>query len=147
MKDGIKLSGTLSLVLTNSVGNVVNKITTHNLVVTAGKEWVADLMQAGAGTPMSHMAIGSGTTDPTTGDTTLDIEEARVALTVAGGTRTGASIEYVGTYPAGTGTATLTEAGLFNANSGGTMLSRTEFAPIAKGASDTLTITWTVSVG
>jgi hypothetical protein len=147
MKDGVKLSGTLNLTLSDSAGKIVKDITTHNLVVTVGKEWVADLMQSGTGTPMSHMAIGSSTTDPATSDTTLGIEESRVALTVAGGTRTGAAIEYIGIYPAGTGTATLTEAGLFNANSGGTMLSRTEFAAISKGASDTLTITWTVSVG
>lgn len=145
--DNLKLSGQLNLKVIDKNGVITVDHTTHNLVVTAGKEWVATLMQSGTGTPMSHMAVGSGTTDPTVSDTALQTEVARVALSVAGGTRTGASIEYVGSYPAGTGTATLTEAGLLNASSGGTLLSRTEFDPISKGASDSLVITWTITVG
>lgn len=147
MNDSIKLTGRLNIKVTDQLGNVVTDKTTHNLVVTAGKEWVATLMQSGTGTPMSHMAVGSGTTNPDAADTTLETEVARVALETAGGDRTGASIEFVGIYAAGTGTATLTEAGLFNDVTAGTMLSRTEFDPVAKGASDSLTITWTISVG
>jgi hypothetical protein len=51
------------------------------------------------------------------------------------------------TYAAGTGTGALTEAGIFNAGSGGTMLSRVVFSAINKGAADSLTISWTITVG
>ena len=53
---------------------------------------------------------------------------------------------YVGTFPAGTGTGAVTEAGILNASSGGTLLCRTEFNVVNKGASDAMTITWTVTV-
>jgi hypothetical protein len=40
----------------------------------------------------------------------------------------------------------VTEAGLFSAVSAGTLLCRTVFSVINKGAADTLGITWTVTV-
>ena len=43
-------------------------------------------------------------------------------------------------------TGAITEAGLFNASSSGTMLCRTVFSVVNKGASDAMTITWTVTV-
>ena len=44
------------------------------------------------------------------------------------------------------GTGAITEAGIFNASSSGTMLCRTVFSVVNKGASDSMTITWTVTV-
>ena len=35
---------------------------------------------------------------------------------------------------------------ILNASSGGTMLCRTEFGVVTKGSSDSMTITWTVTV-
>ena len=142
MIESFKLTGRLQIFLNNVLVQDIS-----NLVVTAGKVWIATLMQSGTGTPMSHMAVGTGTTATAVTDTTLEIELARVALSVAGGTRTNNTVEFVGVYPAGTGTGTLTEAGLFNDVSAGTMLSHTVFSPVTKGASDQLTITWTVTVG
>jgi hypothetical protein len=147
VNDNMKLTGKLNIKVTNEDGVITTDTTINNLVVTAGKEWVATLMQSGTGTAMSHMAVGTGANAANAADTALQTEAARVALSVAGGTRTGASIAYVGVYPAGTGTATLTEAGIFNATPAGTMLARTVFTAIAKGAADSLTITWTVTVG
>ena len=43
--------------------------------------------------------------------------------------------------------AALREAGIFNAASSGTMLARAVYANIDKQAGDTLTITWTVTIG
>jgi hypothetical protein len=95
-------------------------------------------------TAMTHMAIGSGTTDPAPADTALQTSLGRVSLTST--TVTDNSVEYVATFAAGTGTGAVTEAGIFNASSGGTMLCRTEFAVINKAAGDSMTITWTVTV-
>ena len=141
MNDFMKLTGQLQIYKN---GELVRDI--PNLVVTAGKVWLMTLAQSGSGTPMSHMAVGTGTTAAAITDTILETENARVALTVAGGTRTNASISFEGVFPAGTGTATLTEAGILNAASTGTLLARTVFSAISKGASDSLTITWTVSL-
>jgi hypothetical protein len=56
------------------------------------------------------------------------------------------NVAYVATFPAGTGTGAVTEAGLFNDGTAGDMLCRTVFSVINKGAADTLGVTWTVTV-
>ena len=47
---------------------------------------------------------------------------------------------------AGTGTGAITEAGILNASSSGTLLCRTVFSVVNKGSADAMTITWTVTV-
>ena len=89
------------------------------------------------------MAIGTGSTAAAVGDTALGGESARVALTST--TVSGADITYVATFGAGTGTAAITEAAVLNASSSGTMLCRTVFAVVNKGASDSMSVTWTVT--
>tara|TARA_R110002012_G_scaffold105085_3_gene245925 strand:- start:622 stop:1062 length:441 start_codon:yes stop_codon:yes gene_type:complete len=118
-----------------------------NLVVTAGKGFVATRMIGTGAGVMSHMEVGTGTTDPVAGNTALEtpVSSSRTAFTSSAAV-SGAVVTYVTAFAAGTGTGALTEAGIFNASSGGTMLCRTEFAVVNKGASDTMTITWTVTV-
>ena len=53
---------------------------------------------------------------------------------------------YTATFAAGTGTGAVTEAGILNASSSGDLLCRTVFSVVNKGASDSMTITWTVTV-
>ena len=55
-------------------------------------------------------------------------------------------VTYVATFGAGTGTGAVTEAGILNASSSGTLLCRTEFSVVNKGSSDSMTVTWTVTV-
>lgn len=114
-----------------------------NLVVTTGKGYVASRMKDATATAMSHMAVGTGSTAAAAGDTTLGGESARVALTSS--TVSGAVITYVATFPAGTGTAALTEAAVLNASSGGTMLCRTVFAVVNKSANDSMSVSWSVT--
>lgn len=142
VNDGLKLTGKLSIALN---GKVVREI--DNLVTTAGKGYVANRMRSdvsGGAALMSHMAVGTGTNNPAAGDTTLQTESGRVALTSSN--VSAAVVTYVATFPAGTATAALTEAGVLNASSGGTLLCRTEFSVVNKGSSDAMTITWTVTV-
>ena len=94
-----------------------------NLVTTAGKGFVAaSMLKTGTNSPaaMTHMELGTGTTNPAAGDTTLE--------TIVSGSRTAVA------------------TGILNASSGGTLLCRTEFAVINKGASDAMTVTWTITV-
>jgi len=93
---------------------------------------------------MTHMAIGSNTTNPAAGDTALGTELGRVALTSAA--VSGAVVTYVATFAASTGTGAVVEAGILNASSSGDLLCRTVFSVVNKGASDSMTITWTVTV-
>ena len=143
-QDAIKLTGELRITVTNPEGNVKQEVVVPNLVVTVGKNFIASRMKDATATAMSHMAIGSGTTAAAAGDTTLGTELGRVALTST--TVTANAVAYVATFPAGTGTGAITEAGIFNASSSGTLLCRTVFSVINKGAADTLGITWTVTV-
>ena len=138
LNDGLKLTGKLSIAINDEVVQEV-----PNLVVTAGKNYVADRIKNNS-TVMSHMAIGTGDTAAAAGDTALGNQTARTALTST--TVTDNEIVYVDTFAAGTGTGAITEAGIFNASSGGTMLCRTVFSVVNKGASDAMTITWTVTV-
>jgi len=133
----IKLTGHVTVALN---GEVVQEI--PNLVVTAGKGYVASRMKDTSAGAMSHMAVGTGSTAAAAGDTTLGTESGRVAL--ASTTVSGAGITYVATFPAGTATGALTEAGTLNGSSGGTMLCRTVFSVINKQASDSMTISWLV---
>lgn len=144
INDSIKMTGNLKIVLTDAQGNVKHEEELKNLVVTTGKAFIASRMKDATATAMTHMAVGSGTTAAAVGDTTLGTELGRVSLTST--TVTSNAVAYVATFPAGTGTGAVTEAGLFNAGSSGTLLCRTVFSVINKGAADTLGITWTVTV-
>jgi hypothetical protein len=142
INDNFKITGRLII---EKNGEVVQEV--DNLVVTAGKNWVIDRM-ADANTVMTHMELGTGTTAAAVGDTTLGaiISSSRTALTTSGGTTSGTSITYACTFASGTGTGAVTEAGIFDATTGGDMLARTVFDVVNKGASDSMTITWTVTI-
>jgi len=144
IQDSIKVTGELKITVTNPNGNVTQETVIPNLVVTSGKDYIAERMKDATTTAMSHMAIGTGTTSAAAGDTALETEAGRVTLTST--TVTANAVAYVATFGAGTGTGAITEAGLFNASSSGDMLCRTVFSVINKGAADTLGITWTVTV-
>ena len=139
IQDNLKMKGRLQVSLN---GEVVRDI--DNLVVTAGKGYVASRMKDASATAMSHMAIGSSTTAAAAGQTALLSELGRVSLTST--TVSSNVVTYVATFAAGTGTGAVTEAGILNASSSGTLLCRTEFSVVNKGSADSMTITWTVTV-
>lgn len=147
IQETIKASGSLAIVLRDAQGNIKEERKIPNLVVTVGKNWIAARMKTtGQPTEMSHMAIGSGTAAPAVGDTTLGTELGRVALTTSGGTVSSATVTYNASFPAGTGTGAVTEAGLLNNASAGTLLCRTKFDVVNKGANDSLSIEWAVTI-
>ena len=139
INDNLILKGRLNIALN---GKTVQEV--DNLVVTVGKNFVASRMAAASAGVMSHMAIGSGTTNPAASDTALQTELGRVSLT-SGASSTN-TVVYIATFAAGTGTGAVTEAGILNASSGGTLLCRTEFSVVNKGSADSMTITWTITV-
>ncbi len=143
INDQIRITGDVTIQLFNADGSLKDKREIKNLVVTTGKEFIAARM-TGTPTIMSHMAVGAGTTAAAAGDTALQSELGRVALT--SGTTAAAVTTYVASFPAGTGTGAVTEAGIFNASSGGTLLCRTVFPVVNKGVDDAMSITWAVTV-
>lgn len=146
LTDNMTVKGRLHCILTGPDGTVKREWEQDNVVTNVGKAWIAGRM-AGTPTVMSHMAVGTGAAAAAAADTALASEVAttgRKALTST--TPSNNTVVYSATFAAGEATATLAEAGLFNASSGGTMLARTNIS-VTKGAADTLTINWTITVG
>lgn len=144
INDNLKLKGRVAMVLRDVNGNVKEEQEINNLVVNSGLDFIASRMKDGTATAMSNMAVGSGTTAAAAGDTALESELGRAALTST--TVTDNAVAYVATFGAGVGTGAVTEAGIFNAGAGGDMLCRTVFSVVNKAADDSLQITWTVTL-
>ena len=139
LHDDLKMTGHLAIAINNEVVQEV-----PNLVVTAGKGYVASRMKDTSLGAMSHMAIGTNSAAAAAGNTALGAEADRNGL--ASTVVSGATVTYTATFGAGEGTGAITEAALLNASSGGTMLCRTVYAVVNKGSQDSMTITWSVTV-
>lgn len=138
-----KFKGRVTIELFGPDGELKDKREINNMVVTAGLSWIAARCNATPPNLMSHMAVGTDNTAASAGQTALLTEVGRVALTST--TTTTVTNSYVASFPAGTGTGALVEAGIFNATPAGTMLCRTVFPVVNKGANDGMTITWDVT--
>ena len=143
--ESITIKGNLDIVVLDENHNVRETRSVKNLVVSSGKNYIANRMTSNANVIMSHMAVGSGNVAPTVTDVALGSEITRIALDST--TLTANTITYVTTFGAGVGTGSLTEAGIFNDASAGTMLCRTRFDVVNKANSDIVVITWNVTVG
>lgn len=144
MNDGLKLRGDVALVLRDKDGNIKDERLIENLIVDTGLNFICDRMKDDE-TAMTHMALGSGSTAAAAGDTTLGSQlGSREVLDSS--TVTNNQIVYVSSFEAGDATGAVTEAGIFNASSGGTMLCRTVFSVVNKAADDTLTVNWTITL-
>lgn len=139
----INVKGAVTIQVFDKSGAVKETREIKNLVVTAGKGFIAARM-VGTPTAMSHMALGATNTAAANADTALGSELGRVAL--ASAAASGAVVTYTASFPAGTATGAVVEAGILNAPSGGTMLCRTVFSVVNKGADDAMSVTWAITV-
>ena len=145
INDKLKLRGDVALVLKDKDGNVKDSREIHNLVVSTGLTFICSRMAGTSAGVMSHMALGSGTTAAAAGQTDLvSILGSREALDSTSASSN--TITYVSSFEAGEGTGAVTEAGVFNAASSGTMLCRTVFPAVNKQADDTMSVTWTITL-
>ena len=147
----IASTGELKVVLKDKNGIIKQEFLAPNLVVSTGRNFIAASMTAtGRPTDMSHMSVGTGSTAAALANTqlTAEIASSKVVLTTGEGVPSTNTIVYTATFPAGSGTGALVEAGIFNAagDNTGTMLCRTVFSVVNKGADDSVTITWTVTI-
>lgn len=116
-----------------------------NLVVTTGCELIASQFCDETMEKPSHMAIGTGTTAPKKADTALETEVKRKAFKT-NASRVGATVTYQAEFGPTEGTGAITEVGIFNHATAGTMLNRATFPVVNKQASDTLIVSWSVSI-
>ena len=144
LEELLKMTGDVSITVTDTDGNIKEKREIKNLVVTAGKSHIAKRIVGNVETIMGFMAIGTATATPGVGNTSLGTEAGRVAL--ASFSDSSNTITATATFPAGTGTGAITEAGIFNGSASGTMLCRTTFPVVNKAAGDSIAVTWVVTV-
>lgn len=155
MNETLKVLGNLKIVKTNKDNVVVDTREVPNLVVDKGKALIAQrLVNPGftSNAPQS-LALGDDATTPAAGQNALVSEIARANLLPTVGTFsnsvTDAVITFVGTFGPSipSTTATLKEAAIFDTpNTGGNMLCRTTFSDVSKGTSDTVTVTWNITI-
>jgi hypothetical protein len=144
MNDGLKLRGDVALVLRDKKGNIKEERKIKNLIVDAGLNFICDRMKNDE-TAMSHMGLGSGTTAADASDTSLESQLGSREV-LDSDTVSGSTITYTSSFEANDATGSVTEAAIFNAASGGTMLCRTVFAVVNKASDDSLSITWQITL-
>jgi hypothetical protein len=145
INETVKLKGDLVITVLDKDGKVKERREEKNLIVSAGLTFICSRMANATAGVMSHMAVGSGTTTPAASNTDLGtVLGSREPLDST--TASSNTVTYVSSFEAGEGTGAVTEAGLFNAASSGTMLCRTVFPVVNKGANDTMAITWIITL-
>jgi hypothetical protein len=148
LQEKLVAKGTLTITITDADGNVKEQ-QEKNLVVSTGLAFITSRMEGVSSPVMSHMAIGTSTTAAQAADTSLLAQAARTALSSTTRVTTNVtndSIQYVATFAPGVGTGAITEAGLFNDATAGSMLCRTVFNVVNKDAADSMAITWKIVV-
>lgn len=111
-KDSITLTGRLIIKKFDEDNKLIYETEVPNLVVTSGKEFLASRIVGETYDAMGYMAIGDDASVAALSQTALVDELARVAVTSA--TASGTSVTFSGTFPAGTGTGSIVEAGIYN---------------------------------
>ena len=122
-----------------------------NLLTSAGKAGLASRVNGDGGeAAFTYIAVGTGITAAVVGDTALQTELSTLGLARVLGTLsritttvTNDTAQITTTFTV-TGTAAVTEAGLLNAASVGTLLARQVFSAINVVNGDSLTITWKI---
>ena len=116
--------------------------------VNTGLGYIVSRMVGTAKVVMSHMALGSSTTAAAAAQTdlvsVLGVREAIDSTTISG--TNNEKVTYVASFEAGDATGAVTEAGIFNAATAGDMLCRTVFPVVNKGADDSMTVSWTITL-
>lgn len=153
LNDAIDMKGRLTLRLENRAGDIVQEFAADNDIVLSGRQLVALMFANKGAAPISHIAVGTGTTPvaPTT-DVKLAAEVFRKKINVITpasdilpkGDRFSVIVSTELGLPEANGA--LTEAAIFNdpAANTGTMYNRVVFLPVNKTADFKLTLVWEI---
>lgn len=118
-----------------------------NLVVLPGRNQIATALYSGTITPPSRMALGTGSSAVTSADSALANEIWRDVFAAKTLASASVTYKYFLTSLEANGN-TLTEAGLFNAVSGGDLFARVLFTnDIPKTSGITVLFAWTITIG
>jgi hypothetical protein len=149
--DVVHLRGALQIALHDLDGKLVEERIINNTVVTAGRAWILKQLESTnivTSLTISHLAVGTDTTAPATGNTALGGESLRKAISSFDTTNLTAnppSWQAQVSFASNEANTTLAEAGMFNSSAAGTMIARATFASFVKATSNTLSISYTLS--
>jgi hypothetical protein len=147
-KPGFTLKGRYIAQLYGPDGNLKQEVVGKNVVCTNGKEFLASFLYsaalAAATNTCKYIAIGSDSTAEAAANTALGTELSRHTGTVS--YVSNQIYQVKATFATGSGTGSIYEYGLFSSSTGGTLISRDTEALITKGANDTLTVTYQLTI-
>ncbi len=149
MKNSLNVTGEVDIELYDKDNILKEKRTVKNLVVNVGLAHIAKrLVNAASPNEMAYMALGTSSTAVASGNTLLASELVGSRQEATRSADNAGKVTYATTYIAGVATGSLVEAGIFNDSNylGTDMLCRTVFSVIEKGADDTLSISWSITI-
>jgi basic membrane lipoprotein Med (substrate-binding protein (PBP1-ABC) superfamily) len=146
--DAVTLKGKYFATLYGPDGQVKDRATSQNVVTTVGKNWLGAFLASAAAAASTNTAkyavIGTDGTGALAANTGLGTEIARHTGTVS--YVTDAIYQVTATFAAGSGTGDVVEYGIYTTSTGGTLISRATKSAIAKGASDSLTVVFQLTL-
>lgn len=145
---GVECKGRYFATLYGPDGQVKQHVEGDNVITSVGKEYLASFLKSAAAAAstftMRYLAVGTDTTAESASDTNLNTEISRQSGIVS--YVSNQIYQITATFATGSGTGAITEYGVFSSSSGGTLLSRDIESVINKGASDTLTVIYQMTL-
>jgi hypothetical protein len=144
------LAGRVTVSVVDTSGALTARVSADNAIVNAGRTLAAQrLVGLGTAAPISHLAVGTGTTAATPADTALVAESATIDRAPIDSTPLSGSIGFrVRAQVSSAANAQINEAGLFTApaHGAGTMYNRVVFpSPLPIGPGLDLIFEWDVT--
>lgn len=147
MEELLTLTGHINFKLFDANGSLKEERSIKNVITTVGKAYLATWLATATQSDyfMKYVGLGTGSTAASAADTDLQtpLPTRAVGTITAPG---GAVWQSLSTFAAGINTGAITEAGIFSASSGGTLMARQVFTVINKAAGDNLQVTWQITI-
>lgn len=144
----LKVDGKYFITLYGPNGQIKDQKCGENVVTSVGKEFLASFLYSAAAAASTftgkYIAIGTGVSAESAADTGLGTEASRSTGTVS--YVSNQIFQVTATFATGSGTGAITEYGLFSSSSAGTLLSRDVETAVNKGANDTLTVVYQLTI-
>jgi hypothetical protein len=152
LRDALDPRGRLTVEKTDARNILVETIHVHNSIVLSGRDLIAKLFVKQPIEPVSHVAVGTGSTPVQASDAALVKELFRKPIAPIDPSRhistTGENkrkVTITADLDFKEANGALTEAGLFNAAAAGVMYNRVVFPPINKTTDFKLTLIWEIT--
>lgn len=145
MNEGFGMKGHIYLKVMRADGTIEER-DFPNIVVNDGRSNMASRLvnDITPGSAYDYIGIGIGSTTPVVTQSTL-VNEVMARIN-SSGTAVGSVASFVGAFSI-SGTTDITEYGLFNKSTTGSMLSRASGTTLNLVSGETLEVTWDITVG